>query len=136
MSGFILLLVLVSAALHPVREFYIKGDPTPEGVTLAVNIWFGVLAGTHVFVAGIDPWEAFQVWPMMLISGLGLLVFYSCIVATMRSGDLSIYYPITRSSPLFVVVFSFLILGQSYSPMMLGGIGMVLVGAFLPDPSS
>ena len=131
MSGLVLVLVLASAALHPLREFYIKGDSTPEGVSLAVNIWFGVLAGAHVFVAGLDPWMAFQAWPMMLISGLGLLVFYSCIVATMRSGDLSIYYPITRSSPLFVVVFSFFFLGQSYSPLMLGGIGMVLVGAFL-----
>ena len=131
MSGLVLVLVLASAALHPLREFYIKGDSTPEGVSLAVNIWFGVLAGAHVFVAGLDPWMAFQAWPMMLISGLGLLVFYSCIVATMRSGDLSIYYPITRSSPLFVVVFSFFVLGQSYSPLMLGGIGMVLVGAFL-----
>ncbi len=131
MSGLILFLVLGSAALHPLREFCIKGDSTPEGVTLAVNIWFGILAGIHVFTAGMDPWTAFEVWPMMAISGLSLLLFYSCIVATMRSGDLSIYYPITRSSPLFVVVFSFFIFGQSYSPMMLGGIGMVLVGAFL-----
>ena len=131
MSGLILFLVLGSAALHPLREFYIKGDATPEGVTLAVNIWFWVLAGAHVFIADMDPWTAFEVWPMMVISGLSLLLFYSCIVATMRSGDLSIYYPITRSSPLFVVVFSFFILDQSYSLIMLGGIGMVLVGAFL-----
>ena len=131
MSGLILFLVLVSATLHPLREFFIKGDSSPEGVTIAVNIWFWVLAGAHVFIADMDPWTAFEVWPMMVISGLSLLLFYSCIVATMRSGDLSIYYPITRSSPLFVVVFSFLIFDQSYSPMMLGGIGMVLVGAFL-----
>ena len=131
MSGLILVLVLFSAALHPLREFFIKGDSTPEGVTVAVNIWFGILAGLHVFIGGMDPWTAFEVWPMMLLSGVGLLLFYSCIVATMRSGDLSIYYPITRSSPLFVVVFSYLVLGQSYSWMMLGGIGMVLAGAFL-----
>ena len=64
MSGLVLLLILVSAALHPLREFYIKGDATPEGVTLAVNICFGVLAGIHVFVEGMDPWTALQVWPM------------------------------------------------------------------------
>ena len=131
MSGLILILVLVSAALHPLREFYIKGDSTPEGVTLAVNIYFGLLAGIHVFIEGMDPWTAFEVWPMMAISGLSLLLFYSSIIATMRSGDLSIYYPITRSSPLFVVVFSYFVLGQLYSPMMLGGIVLVLVGAFL-----
>ena len=56
MSGIILILVLSSAALHPLREFFIKGDATPEGVTLAVNIWFFILAGAQVFATGQDPW--------------------------------------------------------------------------------
>ena len=55
MSGLVLVLVLASAALHPFREFYIKGNSTPEGVTLAVNICFGLLAGIHVFIEGMDP---------------------------------------------------------------------------------
>jgi len=130
-TGLILVMVLSSAALHPLREFYIKGDATPEGVTLAVNIWFLLLAGLHVLVTDMDPWAALKVWPLMAISGLGLLFFYWCIVAALRSGDLSIYYPITRSSPLFVVVVGFLFLGHTYSLMMLVGIALVLLGAFL-----
>ena len=131
MSGLILFLVVASAALHPLREFYIKGDATPEGLTLAVNIWFWILAAVHVFAVGMDPWAAFEVWPMMTVSGLCLLFYYWCIVEAMRAGDISIYYPITRSSPMFVVVFSFLVLGETYSAAMLVGIALVLIGAFM-----
>ena len=127
----ILTLVLASATLHPLREFFIKGDATPSGVTLAVVFQFCVLAGIHTWAEGTDPWTAFRVWPAMLVSGLGILLFYWCLVMTLRTGDLSIYYPITRSSPLFVVVVGFLFLGHSYSMTMLAGIGLILVGAFM-----
>ena len=131
MTATILTLVLASATLHPLREFFIKGDATPSGVTLAVVFQFCVLAGIHTWAEGTDPWTAFRVWPAMLVSGLGILFYYWCLVMTLRTGDLSIYYPITRSSPLFVVVVGFLFLGHSYSMTMLAGIGLVLVGAFL-----
>ena len=127
----IIILVLASAFLHPLREFFIKGDATPSGVTLAVVIQFCILAGLQVWIEGADPWAAFQVWPNMLLSGLSTIFYYWCVVMTLRTGDLSIYYPITRSSPLFVVVAGFLFLGQSFSPIMLSGIGLVLIGAFL-----
>jgi len=131
MTPFLLMLVVSSAAMHPLREFFIKGDASPEGVTLAVNIWFWILAAAHVLATGMNPMDAFEVWPMMLISGTGLLFYYWCVVATMKSGDLSIYYPITRSSPLFVVSVGYLFLGHQYSTLMLCGIALVLIGAFL-----
>ncbi len=131
MTATILILVLVSAALHPLREFFIKGDATPSGVTLAVVIQFCLLAGLQTWIEGADPWIAFQVWPNMLLSALATIFYYWCVVLTLRTGDLSIYYPITRSSPLFVVAAGFLFMGHSYSPMMLSGIGLVLAGAFL-----
>ena len=131
MTPTIVALVLVSAALHPLREFCIKGNATPEGVALAVFIQFFVLAGLHTWIQGYDPWSAFQVWPMMLISGLGILFYFWCIVMTLRSGDLSVYYPITRSSPLFVVIIGFFFFGHQYSAGMLAGIALVLISAFL-----
>ena len=131
MTATILALVLASSALHPLREFFIKGDATPSGVTLAVVFQFWILAGLQTWIEDADIRTAFQVWPAMLVSGLAILFYYWCLVMTLRIGDLSIYYPITRSSPLFVVVAGFLFLGHSYSPMMLSGIGLVLVGAFL-----
>ncbi|MDH3581680.1 MAG: DMT family transporter [Hyphomicrobiales bacterium] len=131
MTTTIVALVLISAAMHPLREYFIKSDATPEGVTLAVVFQFGVFAGIHAWVLGVDPWISFKVWPFMVVSGFGLLFYYWSVVTTLRTGDLSIYYPITRSSPIFVVIFGYLILGETYSLTMLLGIALVLIGAFL-----
>ena len=97
MTATILALVLISAFIHPLREFFIKADATPEGVTLAVVFQFGVISGIHAWILGVDPWAAFKVWPFMVVSGFGLLFYYWSVVCTLKAGDLSIYYPITRS---------------------------------------
>ena len=68
MTTTIVALVLISAAFHPLREYFIKGDATPEGVTLAVVIQFWALAGLHGLFVGDGPWVALKVWPMMLVS--------------------------------------------------------------------
>ena len=73
MSASIIALVLLSAALHPLREFFIKGDQSPEAVTFAVILVFGLLSSMHVLVSGVDPWSAFAVWPMVVVSAFGLL---------------------------------------------------------------
>jgi drug/metabolite transporter (DMT)-like permease len=131
MTALILILVLASATMHPLREFLVKGDQTPSGVALAVIIQFCLLSGILTWYKGIDPWVAFDVWPTMLASGLGTLFYYWCVLIILKTGDLSIYYPIARSSPLFVVIIGFLFFGHTFSPLMLSGIALILVGAFL-----
>ena len=80
----ILVLVLVSSGLHPLREFIIKGSPTPEGVTLSATINYGVLSAAHLAVSGVDPLSAIEVWPLALISGLGVIAYYLGILRTLR----------------------------------------------------
>jgi drug/metabolite transporter (DMT)-like permease len=130
MEPHVALLVIASAVIHPLREYFIKDNRYPEGLTFSVIAMFGILSGVQVLVTGADPWAAAAVWPAVLISGAGVILFYYCTIATLRHGDLSIYYPIIRSSPLFVVVVGFLLLGQRYSPQLLLGVAVVLIGAF------
>lgn len=124
------ILVLSSAALHPLRELWIKDDIYPEGLTFAVILQFGLLAGLHTLALGIDVRPVFAVWPLLLLSALGLFMYFFSVIATLRRGDFSIYYPIMRSSPLYIVIVGALLLGQRYSVDMLAGIALVLVGAF------
>ena len=49
----------------------------------------------------------------------------------LKLGDVSVYSPIMRSSPLFVVVAGHFVLGQRYPFVLLAGIAIVLVLAFL-----
>lgn len=124
------LVVITSALIHPLREFFIKDNRYPEGLTFSVIAMFGLISGIQVLVTGANPWAAAAVWPAVAVSGLSVILFYYCTINALRHGDLSIYYPIIRSSPLFVVVAGFLLLGQRYSSELLIGVVVVVIAAF------
>jgi drug/metabolite transporter (DMT)-like permease len=123
-------LALLSAAIHPLREFIMKGSRYPAGGYLAVVILWLPLTFGHTMIAGADLAAPLKIWPVVLFSTLGFFLFYVGMLETVKRGDLSVYYPIARASPLFIVAVGFLFLGHSYTPTMLLGIGLVLVGAF------
>jgi len=127
----IVFLVVISALLHPLRVFLIKGDSTPEGLTLSVVIIFGFMSFFQIIFMGINPWKVFEIWPLIAISSLGLLLHFWCIVKSLRVGDFSVNYPIIRSSPLFVVVVGYVFLNHNYSMEILLGIAIVIISAFM-----
>lgn len=124
------LVVVISALIHPLREFFIKDNRYPEGLTFSVIVMWGIISSIQVLVTGAEPWAAAAVWPAVLVSGAAVVLFYYCTISTLRHGDLSVYYPIIRSSVLFVVVVGFLFLGQRYTSQLLTGIAVVVIAAF------
>ena len=123
-------IVLVSAALHPFRDLMVKKNMFPESAYFAcISLWV-VFAAVHSVILGFDLWSAAAVWPLVLFSCLGVFLYYMGTMETIKRGDVSVYYPILRSSPLPVVVVGFLALGHRYSLTTLGGIALVLIGAF------
>ena len=131
MSISVALLVVISALLHPLRVFLIKGDSTPEGLTLSVVIIFGLMSFFQIILLGINPWKVFEIWPLIAISSVGLLLHFWCIVKSLRVGDFSVNYPIIRSSPMFVVVAGYIFLNHNYSIEILLGIVIVIISAFM-----
>ncbi len=131
MSLPVLFLVIFSALLHPVRVFLIKGDNTPEGLTLSVVIIFGFMSFFQIILMGINPWKVFEIWPLIVISSVGLLLHFWCIVKSLRVGDFSVNYPIIRSSPMFVVIAGYIFLNHHYSLEILLGIAIVIISAFM-----
>ncbi|MBT3305658.1 MAG: hypothetical protein HN377_04170 [Alphaproteobacteria bacterium] len=122
--------VLLAASIHPFRELILKGTVFPEAAYLGVILVWSAIAVIHALVLGVDLGSGLPVLPLILISTAGLMFYYIGILATLKTGDLSVYYPIIRAAPLFIVVFGWLILGQRYGPVMLAGVGLVMVGAF------
>ena len=123
--------MVISSLLHPLRIFLIKGDSTPEGLTLSVVIIFGFMSFFQIILMGINPWKVFEIWPLIAISSLGLVLHLWCIVKSLRVGDFSVNYPIIRSSPLFVVVVGYIFLNHNYSMEILLGIAIVVISAFM-----
>jgi len=126
----ITIMVLLSAALHPLWNAMIKRDPQPEGAFVGNSAMLVVLAGAHSLIAGHDLLAITKIWHLLAITVTAKLIYTASLVTMLRRGDLSAYYPIARSSPAFIALVSALFLGALYSPSALAGIAMVVAGAF------
>lgn len=131
MSSFIVLVVLVSAAMHPFWNLLLKQGGNPFRTYVYLTATISVFGLAHALVSGADILAALEVWPLILVSCLGQILYGLGLTATLRRGDLSAYYPIVRSSPVFIVIAGFLFLGETYSIFTIGGILLVVAGGFL-----
>ncbi len=123
-------MVLLSAALHPLWNAMIKRDAQPEGAFVGNGAMLVILAGGHSLVAGYDFLAITKIWHLLAITVMAKLIYTVSLVTMLRRGDLSAYYPIARSSPVFITAVNALFLGAFYSPSALAGIAMVVAGAF------
>lgn len=126
----IVALVLLSALLHPLWNALLKKGGRYESDFLVLTLLVALFAGVHAVVGGHDLASIVTIWPIWLASFAGQLLYGFFLVMTLRQGDLSAYYPIIRSSPALIVVVGFLFMGQRYSPLLLAGIGLVLVEGY------
>lgn len=85
----------------------------------------------HGLIVGADFSAVFGVLPLVALSVFGQLLYGNGLTATLKRGDLSMYYPIIRASPIIVVAISVIFLGKSYAPITLLGILLVVCGVFL-----
>jgi drug/metabolite transporter (DMT)-like permease len=74
-----------------------------------------------------------QVWGFLIITGLFQATYYASLAGAYRNGDISIAYPISRSTPIIVVSVVTLILGRSdqLSEICVFGIILVVTGCFI-----
>ncbi len=127
----IVFLVLVSAAIHPVWNLIIKKNPDPQLGYLFLTIIMGLSALAHGLVTGADFAAGLTILPLVALSVCGQILYGTCLTAPLKRGDLSAYYPIIRSSPVFVVIVSVLLFGRSYPLTVVLGIAMVVGGGIL-----
>ena len=130
MEPIVTVMVLLSAALHPLWNLMLKGNKYPETIFLTVLVVSSVVGFLQSQATDNDLMSLWQIWPLVVLSGLTVGVHGLMLVLTLGRGDLSVYYPIIRSAPLGIVAIGFFILQRSYSPTLLLGITLVLGGAF------
>lgn len=124
-------LVLLSAAMHALRNFFTK-----KALDKPSFIWwyeiFGLLFFTPVFVwvLASEGMGVLNLSKMIFISGMLHFLYWVFLAKSLENGDLSLVYPIMRSSPALVLVFSVAILGERVSSTGIAGILLVAVGVY------
>ena len=124
-------LVVLSAAMHAGRNFLTK----KAGDKQAFVWWYeivGLLLFTPIFGAYVDPTALGSAngWLLITISGLLHFAYWVFLTKALENGDLSLVYPITRSSPALVLLFSMLVLNEDVSLGGVAGILLVATGSY------
>lgn len=125
MEIFPLVLVTLSALIHSTWNFFFKKSEDPViyifwAKIFQILIYFPIiiyiLYKTHLNREGIAP-----------IIGSGIVHFFYWLFISLgyKYGDLSLVYPIARSSPLLIALFSFFIFGEKIN--LYGFIGIILI---------
>lgn len=127
----VVLLAFAGAVLHPFRDLLLKGSTSiGAGYFVVMLIWLAI-AVTQIIFQGHDISDVLPVWHVVLLSAIGITTYYIGILTAMKAGDLSIYYPIIRSAPVFMVFAGWLVLGETYGPVVLIGVALVTLGVWL-----
>ena len=124
-------LVLISAVIHPFRDLTLKRVAHPISCYVGVCLSWAIISTGHVVITRQNLILPYQIWPLVGLSAIGLTIYYFGTLAALRRGNLSVYYPIVRSAPVAIVLFSFLALGQNYLWVTLAGIGLVMIGGLM-----
>jgi drug/metabolite transporter (DMT)-like permease len=130
MTGRELGMVLVSALLHAAWNTAAKRTDRPTAF-MAVLTGFSLVA--MLLALPWIPAAPFvgELLPLVLAScALHGLSFY-VLSRAYEAGDLSLVYPISRSTPAIVPLFAVLLLGERLSSWGLGGILLTVVGMWL-----
>lgn len=130
MSQTAIFLVLLSASIHVGWNYLTKSSASPKSFTLLTGI-FAVALFTVVLpfipFSVIPP----DVWFCIFLSGAIHTVYFLALSTAYETGDISFVYPIARSSPAFVAMAAYFLLGEAISARGVMGIGIVIGCVFL-----
>lgn len=126
MSSFALTLVLAAAVLHASWNAVVKAA-TDRALTIAAIAAVHAVAGFTLILVSETPAPAS--WPSIVASTLLHYLYYAFMFQAYRLGDLSQVYPISRGmAPALVALGTFLLIGETLSPMGLAGLAAVTLG--------
>jgi len=123
-------LVLVSALLHAVWTALIKESRDPLAFNLLQALPF--LPFALALLASLDPGSLPRdVWWLLLASSVIHAGYVFWMARALERAELSLVYPIMRSTPAFLPLVAVPLLGESLSLQGAAGIAVVMVGMWL-----
>ena len=123
-------LVLLSAAIHVGWNLLVKSSADPRAFSAVKGLPFLVLTVLVVAAVPLDDLSP-VVWGCIAASGIVHAVYVVGLSSAYVEGDLSLVYPITRSSPALVPLAAFFLLDERIAPQAAGGIAVVVASILL-----
>ncbi|MGD9225110.1 MAG: EamA family transporter, partial [Desulfobacterales bacterium] len=131
MDPLAILLVLLSAAMHALRNFFNKKALDKQAFVWWYEV-FGLIFFSPLFLFTLfhEGTNTHISIVFIFLSGFVHFVYWYFLTKALEKGDLSLIYPIMRSSPALVLLFSITILGEDVSVIGVTGILLVAIGVY------
>jgi len=125
-----ILIVLVSALAHAGWNLFGK-KVSPSGAFFWYSTLWGVLLTLPVLVFYLPLLLELdgRIWWLVVATGFFQATYLSCLAAAYRHGELSVVYPLARSSPLLILLVGTLFLGTAEAITAAAVVGIVLIVA-------
>jgi len=124
-------LIMVSATSHALWNFMAKGSRDKDSYMLLINLSSQVTV-LPVFLLILGDWSfPVAALPFLLVSGAAEVIYFLSLSRAYEEGDLSMVYPIARSSPMFVAILAFALLGERLSAWGVAGILLIVAGVYV-----
>jgi phosphonate utilization associated putative membrane protein len=131
MDSLPLMLVLISAVSHGLWNYLAKEGHDKESFMLLLNITSLILFLPIFYILLPEIYFPVSILPYLLISGVAETIYFLGLGKAYETGDLSLVYPIARSSPVFVAIIAFLLLGENITPIGVLGILIIFIGVYI-----
>lgn len=126
MSHFELAIVLLSALIHAVWSVFIKNSRAPMAFNLIQSLPIALLFVVLVFAVELRVLSS-RFWWLLAATALAHALYFYWLSLAFERADLSLVYPIARSTPAFLPLFAVPLLGETIT--LAGGAGIAIVVA-------
>lgn len=126
-----LILVLVSALSHGLWNYLAKSGKDKESYMLWLNITSLILFIPVFYLILPEIYFPPSILPYLLVSGVAETLYFLGLGKAYEDGDLSLVYPVARSSPVFVTLAAFLFLGERITAFGVLGILVIFFGVYI-----
>ncbi len=125
-----LLLVIVSAFSHATWNVLAKKGEDKEAY-MWIMVTTSLVTLLPVYLIILPDWSfPTAVLPYMLVSAVAETLYFITLSKAYELGDLSVVYPLARSSPLFLTILAVLFLNESISAWGIVGIALMVIGVY------
>jgi len=131
MSNLAFILIVISAVMHACWNLLVKGSRHKTAF-----IWWMFVASGALFTAALPIVPEPFSWPrgdtLLLVAGgaLCFVIYHLLNGRAYREGDLSVIYPLSQTSMVYVPIWGALLLGERFSLCGTCGILLVIFGTF------
>jgi uncharacterized membrane protein len=126
-----LILVIISAFSHALWNYLAKDSQDKESFMFLLNLYSTAIFFPIFYILIADIKLPTNIVPFLLASGIAETVYFIALGKAYETGDLSIVYPLARSSPLFVAIFALILIKETITAWGIIGIFLVIIGVYV-----